>query len=112
MKLATLQDGSMDGKLIIVSSDGGRFLSGETIAPTVQAVLDHWDRAEAALRGLAARLENGEGEALHDRILSAPLPRAWQWLDGSAFDSHGRLMARLFGVQIQHAGPPLMYRSE
>src|SRR5271165_1184583 len=99
MKLATLQDGSKDGRLIVVSSDGGRFLSGEPVAPTLQAALDRWALAEAALRGLAARLENGEGEALHDRILSAPLPRAWQWLDGSAFDSHGRLMSRLFGVQ-------------
>jgi len=110
MKLATLHDGSKDGKLIVVSSDGGRFLSGETIAPTVQAALDRWALTEAALRGLAARLENGEGEALHDRILSAPLPRAWQWLDGSAFESHGRLMARLFGVPILHSGLPLMYQ--
>ena len=110
MKLATLADGSKDGKLIVVSSDGGRFLSGETVAPTLQAALDRWALAEAALRGLAARLENGEGEPLHDRILAAPLPRAWQWLDGSAFDSHGRLMARLFGVQIQHSHLPLMYQ--
>lgn len=110
MKLATLADGSKDGKLIVVSSDGGRFLSGETVAPTLQAALDRWALDEAALRGLAARLENGEGEPLHDRILAAPLPRAWQWLDGSAFDSHGRLMARLFGVQIQHSHRPLMYQ--
>ena len=59
-----LGDGSTDGKLIVVSPDGDRFLSGETIAPTVQAALDHWNPAEAALRGLATRLENGEGEAL------------------------------------------------
>ena len=110
MKLATLANGSKDGKLIVVSSDGGSFLSGETVAPTLQAALDRWDPAEAALRGLAARLENGEGEPLRDRILAAPLPRAWQWLDGSAFDSHGRLMARLFGVRIQRAGQPLMYQ--
>ncbi len=96
--------------LIVVSSDGGRFLSGETVAPTLQAALDHWALAEPALRGLTARLENGEGEALHNRILSAPLPHAWQWLDGSAFESHGRLMARLFGVPIQHSGLPLMYQ--
>jgi fumarylacetoacetate (FAA) hydrolase len=110
MKLATLADGSKDGKLIVVSPDGDRFLSGETVAPTVQAALDRWALTEAALRGLAARLENGEGEALHDRMLAAPLPRAWQWLDGSAFDSHGRLMARLFGVPSLKSGLPLMYQ--
>lgn len=110
MKLATLADGSKDGRLLVVSSGGDRFLSGATVAPTLQAALDHWDTAEAALRGLAARLENGEGEALHGRVLGAPLPRAWQWLDGSAFDSHGRLMTRLFGVEVKQSGVPLMYQ--
>jgi fumarylacetoacetate (FAA) hydrolase len=110
MKLATLPDGSRDGKLIVVSSDGRRFLSAETVAPTLQAAVDQWALAEAALRGLAARLENGEGEALQARVLAAPLPRAWQWLDGSAFDSHGRLMARLFGIQAKDSDLPLMYQ--
>ncbi len=110
MKLATLPDGSPDGKLIVVSSDGNRFLSGETVAPTVQAAPDRWALAESALRDLAAKLENGEGEPLQDCILAAPLPRAWQWLDGFAFDSHGRLMARLFGIQAKHSPLPLMYQ--
>ena len=90
MKLATLQDGSKDGQLIVVSSDGRRFLSGETVAPTLQAALDRWALAEAALRGLAAGLENGEGEALHDRTLAAPLPRAWQWLARIGRNSRAR----------------------
>ena len=110
MKLATLPDGSRDGKLIVVSSDGGRFLSAETVASTLQAAVDRWAIAEPALRGLAARLENREGEGLRDRMLAAPLPRAWQWLDGSAFDSHGRLMERLFGIQAKHSDLPLMYQ--
>ena len=110
MKLATLPDGSPDGKLIVVSSDGARYLPGDTVAPTVQAALDRWSRAEGGLHALAGRLENGEGEPLPDITLAAPLPRAWQWLDGSAFDSHGRLMTRLFGVEVKQSGVPLMYQ--
>jgi fumarylacetoacetate (FAA) hydrolase len=72
MKLATLPDGSPDGKLIVVSSDGGRFLSGETVAPSLQSALDHWAIAEAGLRALAVKLENSRVKALHDGILSAP----------------------------------------
>jgi fumarylacetoacetate (FAA) hydrolase len=111
MKLATLADGSSDGKLIVVSSDGTRFLPGDTVAPDLQAALDRWSRAESGLRAIAARLENGEGEPLQDNcMLAAPLVRAWQWLDGSAFDSHGRLMTRLFGVEVKQSGVPLMYQ--
>lgn len=110
MKLATLPNGSPDGKLIVVSSDAARFLSGDSVAPTLQAALDRWSHVETELRALTAKLENGEGEALHNRALAAPLPRAWQWLDGSAFDSHGRLMTRLFGVEVKNSGAPLMYQ--
>ncbi|HXE65132.1 MAG TPA: fumarylacetoacetate hydrolase family protein [Bryobacteraceae bacterium] len=110
MKLATLSDGTKDGKLIVLSSDGSRFLSGETAAPDLQTALENWEVADPQLRSLAARLQKGEGEALHNRILAAPLPRAWQWLDGSAFDSHGRLMARLFGIQAKQSNLPLMYQ--
>jgi fumarylacetoacetate (FAA) hydrolase len=65
---------------------------------------------EGPLRRLAVAVESGEGVPLDDRALAAPLPRAWQWLDGSAFDAHGRLMTRLFGLQAKQADRPLMYQ--
>jgi fumarylacetoacetate (FAA) hydrolase len=110
LKLATLADGSPDGALIVVSSDGLRFLAANAIAPTLQSALERWAPAEPALRDLAQRLESGEGETLNHRALAAPLPRAWQWLDGSAFDAHGRLMTMLFGIQAKQSDRPLMYQ--
>ena len=72
--------------------------------------LDSWQSVEPALRTIAARLESGEGESIGGQTLAAPLPRAWQWLDGSAFDSHGRLMARLFGAELKQGDRHLMYQ--
>jgi fumarylacetoacetate (FAA) hydrolase len=66
--------------------------------------------ASVLLRALAARLEVGAGEALEGRLLGAPLPRAWQWLDGSAYPSHGDLMQRLFGGEPHSRDIPLMYQ--
>jgi fumarylacetoacetate (FAA) hydrolase len=110
MRLATLRDGSPDGALVVVSSDGLRYLAAEPIAPTLQTALEHWVRVEPDLRTRAVRLESGEGVPLDQRLLAAPLPRAWQWLDGSAFDAHGRLMTRLFGLQAKQSDRPLMYQ--
>jgi fumarylacetoacetate (FAA) hydrolase len=110
MRLATLADNRPDGVLIVVSADGGRFLDASSVARNLQAALDDWARAEPALRALASRLETGQGEPLAGRPLAAPLPRAWQWLDGSAFESHGAFMARLFGREPKPPSKPLMYQ--
>ena len=110
MKLATVADRSADGALIVASSDGARFLPARDVAPTLQAALDDWARAEPELRTMAQCLERGVGEVLNPATLAAPLPRAWQWLDGSAFESHGRLMARLFGIEPKTSSKPLMYQ--
>ena len=110
MRLATLRNGTPDGALAVVSSDGRRCMSAAAVVPTLQAALDQWRRVEGELRRLAAALESGEGAPLDDRALAAPLPRAWQWLDGSAFDAHGRLMTRLFGLQPKQSDRPLMYQ--
>jgi fumarylacetoacetate (FAA) hydrolase len=110
MRLATLRNGTPDGALAVVSADGHRYLSTAAVAPTLQAALDDWRRVEGPLRRLAVAVESGEGVPLDDRALVAPLPRAWQWLDGSAFDAHGRLMTRLFGLQAKQADRPLMYQ--
>ncbi len=110
MKLATHDNGTADGALVVVSADGSRFLSASDVATTLQAALDNWATAEPALRALADRLASGEGESASELGLAAPLPRAWQWLDGSAFRSHGELMETLFGTEPPPAGRPLMYQ--
>ena len=110
MKLATLHNGTPDGSLIVVSSDASRSTEAGRIAPTLQAALDDWSRIAPALRECAARLDAGGGVPLPAHTLAAPLPRAWQWLDGSAFDAHGQLMTRLFGIQAKQSDRPLMYQ--
>ncbi len=110
MRLATLRNGTPDGALVVVSPDGERCLSAAAVAPTLQAALDQWKRVEADLRSLATAVESGAGATFDTRELAAPLPRAWQWLDGSAFDAHGRLMTRLFGLQAKQSDRPLMYQ--
>lgn len=114
MKLATRRNGTPDGELLLVSRDATRCLSAAAIAPNLQHALEHWASAEPALQALARALEAGPcpGEEAFDpsRVLS-PLPRAWQWLDGSAFTSHGDLMATVFGMAPQEdPSRPLMYQ--
>ncbi|WP_342245144.1 fumarylacetoacetate hydrolase family protein [Pseudomonas sp. OTU5201] len=115
MKLATLADGSRDGRLLLVSRDLTRAVDAADIAPTLQAAVDHWWSVEADLRGRYDALNRGEVTGAFDFDPSramAPLPRAWQWLDGSCFLSHGELMQRAFhldpieGVETT----PLMYQ--
>lgn len=110
MKLATHDNGSPDGALIVVSADGSRYLPATGIADTLQQALENWTAAEAQLRALADRLASGDGAPLAGVSLAAPLPRAWQWLDGSAFRSHGELMETLFGTEPPPPGRPLMYQ--
>lgn len=113
MKLATLSDGTRDGHLVVVSRDLTRAASAGAIAATLQQALDRWSEVEADLRALADRLEGGRVEdaiSIAASTLAAPLPRAWQWLDGSAFDSHGDLMAKVFGMDPAPRDRPLMYQ--
>jgi fumarylacetoacetate (FAA) hydrolase len=110
MKLATYATGTADGELIVVGDDATRYLSATGIAPTLQAAIDSWADAEPKLRALADRMALGEGQPLAGLPLAAPLPRAWQWLDGSAFRSHGELMETLFGTEPPPPGRPLMYQ--
>lgn len=110
MRLATQDNGTADGALVIVSADGSRYLGASTVAANLQHALDNWATTEPALRELADRLASGEGESATDLRFAAPLPRAWQWLDGSAFRSHGELMETLFGTEPPPPGRPLMYQ--
>jgi fumarylacetoacetate (FAA) hydrolase len=106
MKLATLRDGTRDGTLVVVRHDGRRYLPAAGVAPTLQRALDEWPRAEPALRALAARLDRGEieGEPVSPERLHAPLPRAYEWVDGSAYLNHVRLVRKARGA----APPPTL----
>jgi fumarylacetoacetate (FAA) hydrolase len=110
MKLATHTAGGRDGTLIVVSPDGERFLPAGGEFPTLQIALERWGVAEEKLQLIHADLLSGAGERLAITSLAAPLPRAWQWLDGSAYRSHGELMERLFGTEPPPRDVPLMYQ--
>ncbi len=110
MKLATIAANSRDGALVVVSRDGQRFLPAVEVVATLQSALDNWQTASEALGKLADKLDAGEGESTASVSFLAPLPRAWQWLDGSAFDSHGALMEKVFGIDPVPLDNPLMYQ--
>ncbi|HAV49661.1 MULTISPECIES: fumarylacetoacetate hydrolase family protein [unclassified Brevundimonas] len=113
MKLASLKHGR-DGRLVVVSEDLNWFTDAFLIAPTLQAALDDWDRCEPRLRALAESLEH---EAVprgrfHEREASAPLPRAYQWADGSAYVNHVALVRQARGAEMPESfwTDPLMYQ--
>ncbi|KQM14800.1 fumarylacetoacetate hydrolase family protein [Novosphingobium sp. Leaf2] len=108
MRLATLDNGTPDGQLVVVSSDGARCLPAPM--PNLLGAMAGWSSAEPSLRTLAARLEAEDGEALDAGRLRAPLPRSWQWLDGSAFGTHGELMQIAFNLPPIETDRPLMYQ--
>ncbi|PVZ42518.1 fumarylacetoacetate hydrolase family protein [Pseudomonas sp. CC120222-01a] len=115
MKLATLKDGSPDGRLIVVSRDLRRAMDASGIAPTLQRAIENWTLIEVELQQLYCQLNDGNPANAFDlspEELSAPLPRAWQWLDGSCFLSHAELMQRAFNLDpIEGAESiPLMYQ--
>lgn len=95
MKLATIDNGTRDGQLVLVSRDHSRAVSAGVIATTMQDALNRWNEAEAPLKVLSEQLENGSVKGAFNFVAGnalAPLPRAWQWLDASAYYSHGELM--------------------
>jgi len=112
MKLASRRHGR-DGALLVVSRDLAMAVGAASIAPTLQAALDDWQRAAPALTQLYGKLNAGDAPgafALDPASLDAPLPRAWQWLDGSVFPQHAALMSRAFNrPNIEHEFP-LMYQ--
>ncbi|MBZ4419362.1 fumarylacetoacetate hydrolase family protein [Myxococcus sp. RHSTA-1-4] len=103
MKLATLKDGTRDGRLIVVKRDNSAYALATNVALTLQAALDDWDTKEPQLRALAAQLEAGtvQSRPLDVRALHAPLPRAYEWIDGSAYLNHVILVRK-----ARNAEPP------
>ena len=109
MILATLKDQQPDGRLVVVSDDRERFLELGAPANLLEAIGD-WQNAQRALAQLSQRLAAGEGEPLALGDCAAPMPRSWQWLDGSAFSTHGELMQIAFGLDPIDSDRPLMYQ--
>jgi fumarylacetoacetate (FAA) hydrolase len=115
MKLATLKDGTRDGRLVIVSRDLSRCVAVPEIARTLQDALDRWSADAPALAALAAELDAGrlpDAEPFDPRAAMAPLPRAYQWADGSAYVNHVELVRRARGAPMppEFWTDPLMYQ--
>lgn len=112
MKLASLKHGR-DGKLIVVSKDLSKYVSAETVATTMQEALDKWQSAEPKLVAIYNDLENGKisGKAFDPAMCDAPLPRAYHWVDGSAYVTHVELVRKARGAELPASfwEDPLVY---
>jgi len=114
MKLASLK-GGRDGALVVVSRDLARFVPAGHIAPTLQHALDHWSEAAPLLARVSDLLNEGPvaGESAFDpRACASPLPRAYQWADGSAYVTHVELVRKARGAEMPPSfwTDPLMYQ--
>ncbi|RKH57450.1 fumarylacetoacetate hydrolase family protein [Corallococcus llansteffanensis] len=109
MKLATLKDGTRDGRLIVVKRDNSAYALATNVALTLQAALDDWDAREPQLRALAQQLELDavQSRPLDVKALHAPLPRAYEWVDGSAYINHVLLVRK-----ARNAEPPATLRTD
>ncbi|KQQ31907.1 2-keto-4-pentenoate hydratase [Duganella sp. Leaf126] len=115
MKLATLKDGSRDGRLVVVSRDLSLCQPVPEIAATLQHALDNWDLVAQRLQAVYAALNRGDAAdtvPLDQRACHSPLPRAYQWADGSAYINHVELVrkARNAEVPASFYTDPLMYQ--
>jgi len=114
MKLASLKQGGRDGSLVIVSRKLDRYISAASIAPTMQAALDNWDMTAPLLNALSEQLNAGEVESvlLDMDTLAAPLPRAYEFVDGSAYLPHVERVRKARGAEVPESFyiDPLMYQ--
>ena len=117
MKLASLKSGSdprRDGRLVVVSNDLAWYAPATEVAPTLQAALDDWDRCAPMLKALALSLESGglPRERFHEHEAASPLPRAFGWLDGSAYLNHVALVrqVKVADLPASYSTDPLMYQ--
>ena len=113
MKLASLKHGR-DGRLVVVSRDLTRCADASHIAPTLQDALDNWKRHAPRLETLAEEVELGSvpTERFHEKDCASPLPRAYQWADGSAYVNHVQLVRKARGAEMPETfwTDPLMYQ--
>ncbi len=113
MKLASLPQ-RRDGRLIVVSDDLAWYADADHVVPTMQGLLDEWERHAPYLEALAIELQHGAipRKRFHEREATAPLPRAFQWADGSAYVNHVELVRQARGAQLPASfwTDPLMYQ--
>ncbi len=113
MKLASLMHGR-DGRLVVVSRDLTRATDAFPVVPTLQAALDDWARQAPRLADLAEALEHGSVPSFrfHEHDCASPLPRAYQWLDASAYVNHVALVRQARGAAMPESfwTDPLMYQ--
>jgi fumarylacetoacetate (FAA) hydrolase len=115
MKLATLKSASRDGDLVVVSRDLVTCQRVPKIAATMQAALDHWEHVAPRLRKVFADLNDGSSataEPFVESLCHSPLPRAYQWADGSAYINHVELVRKARGADLPASfyTDPLMYQ--
>ncbi len=114
MKLASLRNGTRDGQLVIVNRSLSRALPVPHLAGTLQEALDNWSRVVPLLRDAAESLEKGVVTSAPFRLdrAMAPLPRAFQWVDGSAYVNHVELVRKARGAQMPASfwTDPLVYQ--
>lgn len=116
MKLGSLKEGGRDGTLVVVSRDLSRAVRAEGIAPTMQQALEDWSNTAPRLNALAQSLEAGQAEGAFDldmAELASPLPRAYEFLDGSAYLPHVERVRRARGAEVPESfyTDPLMYQA-
>ena len=114
MKLGSKKSDQRDGELVVVSKNLSRMTSAKAIAPTLQSAIDNWATVKASLSDLAEQLEQNDvaSETYDPSALSSPLPRAYQWADGSAYLSHMKLVRKARGAEMPEGfnTDPLMYQ--
>ncbi len=114
MKLATLKDSTRDGRLVVVSRDLTRCSEVGHIARSLQAALDDWEHVAPRLALIAEGIETGAQPTMrfHEHDAASPLPRAYQWADGSAYVNHVELVRKARGAEMPASFwvDPLMYQ--
>lgn len=113
MKLATLKNGTADGKLVVVSRDLSCAAPADHIAISLRAAIEDWAEVEARLKDLSQKVSAGVAPGLMPLsfgALDAPLPRAWQWLDGSVYNAHVELATKAYNLPDVWYDHPLMYQ--
>lgn len=115
MKLATLRNSTRDGQLVVVSRDLSKAVAVPQLAPTLQAALDDWSRIAPQLLEVAESLDKGAASGafvFDEERAMAPLPRAYHWVDGSAYVNHVELVRKARGAQMPDSFwiDPLVYQ--
>lgn len=116
MKLATLKDGSRDGRLVVVSRDLTRAVTAAPVAATMQYAIEHWQAVEAGLQAISEVLNAGKAEgsfAFDAAQALSPLPRTHQFVDASAFLNHGKIMEQAYQLTVKKTeGIPVLVQRQ